>query len=362
MTWFLFRSPSWFFVTGFFIAACTHPVATPTDETGFRASPATWVVHDTTWTENIRRTNAEWKSLLSAAQYRITREHGTEPPFSHPYNKVHEKGIFYCADCENPLFASETKFESGTGWPSFWKPYHRRSVKLTEDRSLGMVREEVSCARCGAHLGHVFDDGPAPTGLRYCMNGLSLKFQKEMLTTKLEKAVFAQGCFWCVEEIFESLKGVKDVVSGYAGGAEPNPTYEEVGSGNTTHAESVEVTYDPSVISYSQLLKVFFHAGDPTQVNGQGPDRGTQYRSIIFYKNTAQKSQIESYMQQLTASGKFKKPLSVQLLPEMPFYKAESYHQDYVRQHSDNPYVINVSIPRYRNAIRHFPELLRHVP
>ncbi len=346
--------------TSLLMGSCTHSVESKsTFQEKRNVSEAMLVVHDTTWVEIIRRSKESWKALISENQYQITREHGTEPPFSHPYNNLHEKGIFYCADCQNPLFASNTKFDSGTGWPSFWKPYHSRSVKLTEDRSFGMIRNEVSCARCGAHLGHVFDDGPAPTGLRYCMNGLSLKFQKELITTKLEKAIFAQGCFWCVEEIFESLKGVKAVVSGYAGGKEVNPTYEEVGRGSTDHAEAVEVTYDPSVITYQQLLKVFFNAGDPTQVNGQGPDHGTQYRSIIFYKDAQQKNQIEAYMQELSASGRFTKPLSVQLLPQLPFYLAESYHQDYVKNHPETPYVIHVSIPRYRRAIQYFPELLK---
>jgi peptide-methionine (R)-S-oxide reductase len=127
-------------------------------------------------TFEVTKTEAEWRKQLSAEQYNVLREHGTERPFTSPLNKEHRKGTFACAGCDLPLFASETKFDSGTGWPSFWKPLDN-AVGTTEDRSFMMVRTEVHCRRCGGHLGHVFDDGPKPTGLRYCMNGLSLTFK-----------------------------------------------------------------------------------------------------------------------------------------------------------------------------------------
>lgn len=124
----------------------------------------------------VRLSDAAWKKLLPADVYEVTRQAGTERPFSHPYDEMHEKGTFVCADCGLPLFSSAAKFDSGTGWPSFWAPLRRGAVNEIADHSLGMDRTEVRCSRCGAHLGHVFDDGPKPTGLRYCMNGLALKF------------------------------------------------------------------------------------------------------------------------------------------------------------------------------------------
>ena len=314
------------------------------------------IVVDSLWNNKIEKPDSYWKEKLTEEQFYITRKKGTERPFSHPYNNNKEKGVYVCSSCGNPLYSSETKFDSGTGWPSFWKEYSSKSIAKEDDNSFGMSRDELVCARCGAHLGHVFNDGPNPTGLRHCINGESLTFVTE---PRIKKAVFAQGCFWCVEEIFEAVKGVKEVVSGYAGGTEKNPTYQQVGSGSTGHAEAVEVTYDASIISYEDLLKVYFNAGDITQVNGQGNDIGTQYRSIVFYTSKAQKKQIENYIKNLEKSGKYSKPIAVEVLPFNKFYVAEDYHQDYVKLNPNQGYVKAVSIPRYKSAIKKFAELLK---
>jgi len=176
---------------------------------------------------------------------------------------------------------------------------------------------------------------------------------------KYHKAVFAAGCFWCEELVFESINGVVEVISGYAGGTTQNPTYEQTGTGTTGHAESVEVYYDSSVIDYKTLLRVYFASGDLTQVNGQGPDIGSQYRSIIFYKNPEEKTMIESYMAALKSSGKYKRPLSVDVVPFTKFWPAEDYHQDYVKHHPDNSYVQHESIPRFEGAKAQLKDLLK---
>ena len=172
-------------------------------------------------------------------------------------------------------------------------------------------------------------------------------------------AYFASGCFWCVEAIFQSVNGVSDAVSGYSGGDEKNPTYQEVSRGSTTHAEAVMVYYDPEKVDFATLVKVFFGSHDPTTPNRQGPDRGAQYRSIAFYQTEAEKKIIEDYIKKLEADGEFDAPIVTEVKEFVTFYEAEEYHQEYERLHPENPYVQNVSIPRLRRFQEKYPDLLK---
>jgi len=179
-------------------------------------------------------------------------------------------------------------------------------------------------------------------------------------TKAKETAVVAGGCFWGVEAVFEHLKGVSDVVSGFAGGEKHTAHYEEVSTGKTGHAESVKITYDPSQITYGELLKVYFAvAHDPTELNRQGPDSGTQYRSAIFYANDEQKKIAEAYIQQLNSAQVFSKPIVTQVLPLKGFYAAESYHQHYLEQHPNEPYIVYNDIPKLVALKKQFPQMCR---
>lgn len=180
-----------------------------------------------------------------------------------------------------------------------------------------------------------------------------------MDTSKYSQATFAAGCFWCEEAIFESVKGVHEAVSGYAGGTNKNPTYENLGSGPTCHAEMVNVYYDSSVIDYPTLLKIYFASQNPTQVNGQGPDEGAQYRSIVFYRNDFEKKATANYIKELNASGKYNRPITVELEAFTKFWEAEPYHQNYVKRHPNSPYVIHESIPRIQRFQKEFPDLIK---
>ncbi len=175
--------------------------------------------------------------------------------------------------------------------------------------------------------------------------------------SKFEKAYFASGCFWCVEAVYESVRGVAESISGYAGGHTDNPTYEASNTGRTGHAEAVEIYYDPDVVSFETLVKVYFASQDPTQVNGQGPDRGSQYRSIIFYQNDAEKKIIEDYVAIL--SKDYDKPLAAEIMPFEKFWIGEDYHQNFERLHPNQSYIRNVSIPRLKRFQAKHPELLK---
>jgi len=188
-------------------------------------------------------------------------------------------------------------------------------------------------------------------------------FQNDVVPDDLSKysqATFAAGCFWHEETLFESINGVVKAVSGYAGGTTKNPTYEDVETGNTGHAETVNVYYDPSKISYETLLKIYFESmEDPTQVNGQGPDEGTQYRSIVFYRNPIEKSITQKYISKLNSSGKYRSAIAAQVVPFTIFWKAEDYHQRYINTHTDEPYVSNVSIRDIARFQALHPELIK---
>jgi peptide-methionine (S)-S-oxide reductase len=171
-----------------------------------------------------------------------------------------------------------------------------------------------------------------------------------------QKAVFAGGCFWCTEAVFEQLKGVKDVVSGYAGGTKESADYETVSSGRTGHAESIQITYDPSKISYGELLRVFFTTHNPTTKDAQGPDHGHQYRSAIFYANEDQKKVAEAYIKQLTEAKAFDKPIVTTLEPLKAFYPAEDYHQDFVKRNPNQGYVQRFALPKVQKVIEHFKD------
>jgi len=270
------------------------------------------------------KTDAEWRKQLTPEQYRITRQKGTEAPGTCGLDEPNKDGIYQCVCCGTDLFKHEKKFESGTGWPSFWAPVSELNVKYVTDTSLGMRRTEIMCGRCDAHLGHVFDDGPPPTGKRFCINGVALK-----PAPKLEKAAFAAGCFWGVESCFRELlgKGVVSTRVGYTGGDFLNPTYQDVCSGKTGHFEAVEVTFDPSKISYKQLLDVFWKGHNPYRSDGQGPDIGSQYRAAIFYHTPEQQKLAEESKAALEKSKG--REIATKILPAKEFWPAEDYHQQY---------------------------------
>lgn len=175
----------------------------------------------------------------------------------------------------------------------------------------------------------------------------------------LSTAYFASGCFWCVEAVFESVKGVKEAVSGYAGGNTDDPTYQKIGTGTTGHAEAVKVYYDPKIVSFETLVKVFYGSHDPTTVNGQSPDFGSQYRSIIFYTTDSEKMMAQKFKNNLDNSGTYKEPIATEIVQLKKFYNAEEYHQDYERRNPNNPYVRNVSVPRLKKFQKAYPELLK---
>ena len=307
----------------------------------------------------IKKTDQEWKKTLTPEQYYILREKGTESPFTGKLLMVKDKGVYRCSACGNVLFSSDAKFDSHCGWPSFDKEIAAGTIITKVDSSLGMVRTEIMCAKCGGHLGHVFNDGPTETGLRYCVNSVSLVFEPEKAETHTETITLGGGCFWCVEAIYQRLKGVTSVTSGYSGGKTVNPSYEDVCTGTTGHAESVEIVFNTDTISFEEILHVFLAVHDPTTLNRQGNDAGTQYRSVIFYQNAAQKATAEKVIAEYTKEKVFEKPIVTTLEPFKAFYKAEKYHQNYFNENGDQPYCRMIIMPKVEKFKKVFKEKLK---
>lgn len=271
---------------------------------------------------------------LSARESYIILEKGTERPGSGIFNSHWKGGTYMCRQCGSALFHSSSKFDAGCGWPSFDDEIEG-SIKRVPDSD--GIRTEILCASCDGHLGHVFaGEGFTANNLRHCVNSLALDFVPVNLEGgRYATAIFAGGCFWGVEHFLEKEPGVMAVVSGYTGGNVDNPTYDQVCTGTTGHAEAVRVIYDPSKNSYTQLVRLFLEIHDPTQIDGQGPDIGTQYRSEIFYLNDQQREIADNQLNILRKKGY---EIATRLSPAGEFFDAEEYHQDYYTRKGSLPY------------------------
>ncbi|MEI8361225.1 MAG: bifunctional methionine sulfoxide reductase B/A protein [bacterium] len=272
---------------------------------------------------------------LTPEESRVIIDKGTEAPYVGEYVNTTENGVYICRQCDAPLYKSQFKFASTCGWPSF------------DDEILGAIkrsvdadgrRTEITCANCGAHLGHIFEgEHLTPKNIRHCVNSISMKFVPTYMNKKI---VLGGGCFWGMEELFRTQSGVLNTRVGYAGGQAENPTYEN----HDGHAEVLEIEYDTDKTSYIKLLDFFFQIHNPTTLNQQGNDRGTSYRSVIFYNNEEEKNEAEKFIEIVNNSGRWQDSVVTTLEPLARFYLAENYHQDYLQK---NPAGYNCHFIRF---------------
>lgn len=310
------------------------------------------------------KSESDWRKMLTPDQFYVLREKGTEKPFSGKWVMNQKNGIYSCAGCGNELFTSDMKFDSHCGWPSFDREIAGGKIKTAKDNSHGMSRIEIMCAKCDGHLGHLFDDGPTATGMRYCVNSASMNFSEHKVSDnkslpvvvgKYDTLTLGGGCYWCVEAIYEKLDGVIDVESGFSGGHVANPTYREVCMGETGHAEVVQIVFDPQKTNIHEILKVFFTVHDPTTLNRQGADVGTQYRSVIYYRNSDQEKTARQLIKELNKQKAYESPVVTEVSPFTGFYKADDEHQNYFQMNSQKPYcklVIQPKIDKFEKVFK----------
>lgn len=301
-------------------------------------------------------TDEEWKAQLDPMSYHVLREAGTERPYTGVYWDATDDGTYRCKGCGADLFDSTTKYDAGCGWPSFTQPIDDGRVIEVEDRSHGMVRTEIICAKCKGHLGHVFPDGPGERGTRYCMNSAAMDFESEAVAAKKESAepmlehgkgnappvpagrksaVFAGGCFWCMVAPFQNLDGVEEVLSGFTDGHVENPSYRQVARGGTGHTEAVRVVYDPTKVDYRTLVDAFWRSIDPTDDKGQFGDRGDAYYPGIYVQSQEERRIAEASKKALEESGRFDKAIVVPIKDADAFWVAEDEHQDFHKKRPD---------------------------
>jgi len=287
----------------------------------------------TTVSEESKGEKAMTLNKLTPEEARVIIHKGTEAPFSGQYEKHNAEGTYTCKQCDAPLYRSTHKFESSCGWPSFDDEIPG-AVKRTVDAD--GHRTEITCAACGGHLGHLFEgERLTDKNVRHCVNSISMNFVAASGEIATEKAYFAGGCFWGTDHLLAQAEGVVSSQAGYMGGHTENPTYEEICSKGTGHAETVEVVFDPNKTDFETLARLFFEIHDPTQQDRQGPDIGSQYRSAIFYVDDEQKAIAERLIGILKNKGY---DIVTELAKADKFWEAEAYHQDYYVNTGKQPY------------------------
>ena len=283
----------------------------------------------------------DWRKLTPEEEAVIVRK-ATERPGSGSYEKSRDPGTYVCRRCGAALYRAEDKFDAGCGWPSFDDEVPG-AVRRQQDAD--GQRTEILCATCGGHLGHIFSgERLTARNTRHCVNSISLDFVPlAMSSNRFERAIFAGGCFWGVQELMRPARGVIRTTVGYIGGHTERPTYDEVCSHTTGHAEAVEAIFDPKQTSFEAVARLFFEIHDPTQRDRQGPDIGDQYRSAVFYTSAKQKDTALRLIEELR---KKKLDIATQVVPAVTFWPAEEYYQDYYRKTGKHPYC-HRRVPRF---------------